>query len=416
VPHKVLETTGYNAIEVYLRACSHEDSAILGDLFPADGFAIEDQHYSLRPPQGFSPSRIFLAKGSNTTPARRDFVERICRVYPEAQVVEAFQTPHNRIALGESNPIELHRKGKRTLVLAGHNSAVRFSTEEDNSCPNYWHFSPYGFCPYGCAYCYLAGTQGVRFSPTVKVFLNLPEMLAEVDEIARRIGVPTAFYLGKLQDGLALDPLTGYSRQIVPFFADHPTARLTLLTKSADVGNLLDLDHRGHSILSWTVNPAAIVDAFEENAPLLEERIKAMEACASAGYPIRAVVMPIIPAPDWRTVYGSFLQHLLNRVRLTRITLGSICSYPHALRLTKGKLGAANPISTQLARSARGQNNITDGRIRFPTTLRAEIYRYLLEVIRRNAPALEIALCLEDRSMFDTLGMQDDIGRCNCVL
>ena len=123
----------YNALEVYLHACSYEDSAILGDLFPTDGFALEDQHYSLRPPQGFSPSRIYLAKGSNTTPARRDFIERICRVYPEAQVVEAFQTPHNRIALGESNPIELHRAGKRTLVLAEHNSAVRFSTEEDNS-------------------------------------------------------------------------------------------------------------------------------------------------------------------------------------------------------------------------------------------------------------------------------------------
>ena len=230
--------------------------------------------------------------------------------------------------------------------------------------------------PLRLAYCYLAGTQGVRFLPTVKIFLNLPEILAEVDETARRIGVPTAFYLGKLQDGLALDPLTGYSRQIVPFFADHPTARLTLLTKSADVANLLDLDHRGHSILSWTVNPAAIVDAFEKNAPQLEERLTAMEACASAGYPIRAVVMPIIPRALIRqTVYGEFLHDLLNRVRLARITLGSICSYPHALRLTEGKLGATNPISTQLARSARGQNNITDGRIRFPAALRAEIYR-----------------------------------------
>ena len=69
----------------------------------------------------------------------------------------------------------------------------------------------------------------------------------------------------------------------------------------------------------------------------------------------------------------------------------------------------------QLARSARGQNNITDGRIRFPTTLRKEIYRYLLEVIRRNAQLWKL-LYLEDRTMFDTLGMQDGIGRCNCVL
>jgi spore photoproduct lyase len=98
------------------------------------------------------------------------------------------------------------------------------------------------------------------------------------------LGKPTTFYLGKLQDGLSLDPLTGYSRQIVPFFADHPQARLTLLTKSADVSNLLDLEHRGHSILSWTLNPAAVVEAFEPHTPTLEARIRAMEACAEAVY------------------------------------------------------------------------------------------------------------------------------------
>ncbi len=85
-------------------------------------------------------------------------------------------------------------------------------------CPNYWHFSPYGFCPYDCNY-YLAGTRGVWFSPAVKVFLNLPEIIREIDREANRIARPTAFYVGKLQDGLALDPLTDYSRELVPFFA-----------------------------------------------------------------------------------------------------------------------------------------------------------------------------------------------------
>jgi len=298
-------------------------------------------------------------------------------------------------------------------VLAEHNSAVRYSAEEGNSCPNYWHFSPYGFCPYGCAYCYLAGTQGVRFSPTVKIFLNLPEILAEVNRIAQKIGEPTAFYLGKLQDALALDPLTGYSRRIIPFFAEHRTARLTLLTKSADVRNLLDLDHREHSILSWTVNPATVIEAFEKNTPTLEDRLKAMEACAAGGYPIRAVVMPIIPVRDWQTVYDEFLTDLLTRVRLARITLGSICSYPQAMRLTEQRLGHNNPISTRLD---RGAGRLIDGRLRFPRTLREEVYRCLIQTICRSAPDLEVGLCLEERSMFDALEIRASVGRCNCVL
>jgi spore photoproduct lyase len=354
-----------------------------------------------------------LAKGSDTTVARRRLAENICAAYPQAEVIEDFGTPHNRVNLGRSDPLSLHEEGKRTLVLAEHNSAVRHSTEEGNSCPNYWHFSPYGFCPYGCAYCYLAGTQGVRFSPTVKVFLNLPEILAEVDRVARRIGEPTAFYLGKLQDGLALDPLTGYSRQIIPFFAAHPTARLTLLTKSADVGNLLDLDHQGHAILSWTVNPRAVIETFEKNTPPLEKRIAAMEAAARAGYPVRAVVMPIIPIPGWEAIYREFLTDLLSRVRLWRITLGSICSYPQTVRLMEQKLGPDNPISTQLDQR---QSRMSDGRARFPQGLREEVYRHLLRTIRQQDADVEIGLCLEEPSMFDSLDMGDSVGRCNCAL
>ncbi len=201
------------------------------------------------------------------TPERRKVVECVCTAYPDAEVVERFGKPHNRIDLGRGNPLTLHQRGKRTLVLGVHRSAVRQSSEEGNTCPNYWHFSPYGFCPYGCHYCYLAGTPGVWFSPTVKVYVNLPEILAEVDRVARRLSEPTAFYLGKLQDGLALDRLTGGSRQLVPFFAAHPTARMTLLTKSADVENLLGLDHRGHTILSWSLNPPQVTTECEANTP-----------------------------------------------------------------------------------------------------------------------------------------------------
>jgi len=186
--------------------------------------ATDEATYTPVPAPGFKPHRIVLAQGSRTSPARRMMTERICQTYPEAEVVDQAEVPHNRIALGETDAAATLRLGKRTLVLSEHRSAVRQSREEGNTCPNYWHFSPYGFCPYGCHYCYLAGTPGVRFSPTVKVFLNLLEILAEVDRVATRLVEPTAFYLGKLQDGLALDPLTGYSRTLVRFFAENGDA------------------------------------------------------------------------------------------------------------------------------------------------------------------------------------------------
>ncbi len=82
--------------------------------------------------------------------------------------------------------------------------------------------------------------------------MNLPEILNQIDRVASQLTEPTAFYLGKLQDGLALDALTGYSRVMVPFFARQKQARLILLTKSTNVENLLDLDHQQHTVLSWS--------------------------------------------------------------------------------------------------------------------------------------------------------------------
>ncbi len=334
------------------------------------------------------------------------------RLTLDAEVIETFGVSHNRVDLGESDPLRLHEQGKQTLVLGEHNSAVRFSSEEGNTCPNYWHFSPYGFCPYGCHYCYLAGTPGVWFSPTVKIFLNLEEILAEVDRTANQLAKPTAFYLGKLQDGLALEPLSGYARTMIPFFARHPYARMVILTKSPDIDNLLNLDHAGRTILTWTVNAPEIVRDFERNSPDVMDRIEAMRRCAQIGYPVRAVVMPIISVSDWQEVYGRFMASLIASVPLSRITLGSICSYPQARRLMELKLGKNNIISSLLD---RGPNKSDDGRLRFSRSTREEVYRYLIKCIRQNRPDLEIGLCLEDEEMFASLGLQESIGRCNCV-
>lgn len=372
-----------------------------------------EERYRPRPVDLFRPQRIILAKGSLTTSKRRSLAERICSAYPAATVEERLGTAHNKIDLGISDPLQLHYEGRRTLVLGEHNSAVGRSDEEGNTCPNFWHFSPYGYCPYGCSYCYLAGTQGVRFSPTVKVFMNLDEVLAQVDKQARKIGRPEAFYLGKLQDGMALDPLTGYSRVMIPFFARHPFARLRVLSKSADFENVLDLDHGGHTVLCWSLNPPEVRKDYEVVTPPIGDRIEAMRKCAAAGYPIRVMLMPIIPVADWRRVYGDLLKELLTRVRLDRITLGGVCSYGPALNVTNEKLGTDNVIVKSLTVLSDGPD---DGRTRYSHALRAELYAFMRDTIRRFQPELTVALCMESHAIADEVGLSDNIGKCNCIL
>ncbi len=107
---------------------------------PAD-YCSRPADYCSRPAAGFAPPRIVLAKGSNTSAPRRRLAGAICAAYPGAEVIEAFDTAHNRVRLASAAPLERHGEGKQTLVLAEHRSAVRQSTEDGNTCPNYWHFS-----------------------------------------------------------------------------------------------------------------------------------------------------------------------------------------------------------------------------------------------------------------------------------
>lgn len=364
-------------------------------------------------PAHFQPSQIYLAKGSMATLERRRFVERICGLYPEARVEERLDTSHNQLELGGRDPLVLHRAGKHTLAFGELASAVRFAQETGNACPNYWHFSPYGFCPYGCRYCYLAGTPGVKFSPSVKIYVNLPEMLQQIDIIARRLATPTAFYLGKLQDPLALDSLTAYSTIMVPFFAEHPWARLTLLTKSAYVDRLLSLDHRGHSILSWSVNPPEVSNMFEENVPTVEERLDAMRRVSEHGYPVRAIMMPIIPIDHWQEYYSAFTIRLLETVPIQRLTLGGICIYRSARDLMERKIGARNVVSEQIDRASP---KAEDGRVRYPRSLRQWVYSLIIQSARRIRPDLDIALCLEEQELWESIGLVGNMGRCNCHL
>jgi spore photoproduct lyase len=364
-------------------------------------------------PDFFQVSQIYLAKGSISTPERRRFVERICHIYPEIEVKEYLGTPHNRIELSEPDLLTMHREGKRTLIFGELKFAVRFSREEGNACPNYWHFSPYGFCPYGCKYCYLAGTQGVKFSPTVKIYVNLPEMLDEIDRIARQLKRPTTFYIGKLQDALALDSLTAYSTVFIPFFTEHPWARLTLLTKSIYIDRLTELEHQGHTILSWSVNPPEICAIFEENVPSIEERLKAMRHVALAGYPVRAVMMPIIPVEGWQKLYATFTEHLIQTVPIQRLTLGGVCIYRGARYLMEQKMGVDNAISSHIDADPPRAG---DGRARYSRELRHEAYSLIIQVARQLRPGLELSLCLEEEVLWRSVGLGEHIGRCNCVI
>ena len=137
-----------------------------------------------------------------------------------------------------------------------------------------------------------------------------------------------------------------------------------------------------------------------------------MKKCNESGYPIRVVIMPIIPVQNWKKLYSDFIGDLLTRVKLERLTIGGICSYNNAKKLMEIKMGDNNTISQNILKNRK----TGDRRLRYSPELRSEIYSYLIKVIRDIKPDLDIALCLEEQSVWESVNLQKSIGRCNCVL
>ena len=381
-----------------------------------------EEHLASYPPEpgaGFRPERIIVTRGATATPGRRAFVERLCAAFPAAERIEAPGRTHMQLGgLLPRGDAARRETGRRTLVVGTLGSPLRLSQEENICCPNYLHFSPTAFCTYQCVYCYLAGSCSTVVAPVAKVFVNLEDTL---QAIARRAGArektnveysgaPMGFYVGKLQDALSLDPLTGFSRVLVPFFAEHATARLVMLTKSDAVGNLLGLDHLGHTVVSWSVNPEAVCREFEWGAPPLSRRLDAARQCQNAGYPVRFLIMPMLPVEGWREHYAGLVEAIFAATRPERITLAGICSYSTALGLTARALGPDNLITRHIRRERSA-----DGRRRFPRELRAELYRHVIGEVRRHDSQMPLGLCLEEAEVWHACGLDPAEQTCNCM-
>jgi len=345
--------------------------------------------YGPKPVKHFDVKRIILAKGSLGTAQREAFVRGICDVYSHVPVEEHLDTPHSKIRFDEDDPLLRQREGKRALLLGELGKAVlRHKKRWRSDPPDYWCFSTYGHCPYGCKYCYLAGAKTVWYSPSVKIYVNLPEIIARINAIANRAGVVTGFHMGRFQDGLAMDPLSGYSTVLVPFFAGHENARQLLLTKSDDVERLLRLEHGGNTTLAWSLNPPRIASVYEENTPAVEARMRAMGRCAQNGYPVRASIEPIIPHGHWERSYSDFVCGLLSRVRLQRLHLGRLYVCPGAAYLTKRRMGKEDAISRCLANRRR-----IDARQRYTVDYYDRVVQRIALAAKKVQPDLEIGYC-----------------------
>jgi len=268
-------------------------------------------------------------------------------------------------------------------------------------CPHFYILAHANGCIYRCAYCYLQLT--FRGKVQAVVFSNRDQLLAEVDAFLARED-PSALNAGELADALALDGETGLSRELVPRFARQDRHTLILLTKSANVDNLLDLEHGGRTVVSFSVNADEVAARYEVGSPPPAARVAAGKRAAAAGYPVRFRIDPIIPVPGWEEAYGRLLARILEEPLPGRITLGSLRFFPN-VRTYARKLGRDESVFAYGT-----ERTAADGRFRLPLDQRVHVYRTIKALIPDQ---VEVGLCKETDACHDALGTGDVV--CNCT-
>ncbi|NOZ20473.1 MAG: hypothetical protein GXP25_05220 [Planctomycetes bacterium] len=151
--------------------------------------------------------------------------------------------------------------------------------------------SAYG-CFHKCQYC--------RRGRVTTLMLNIEEFLGQVDQLMAENPWQKVFRYDVETDCLILEPEYGMCRALVEHFAEIDDRYIILFSKSDNVDFLLDLDHKGHTIMLWTLSTPTVSRRIERETATTEQRIEAARKCQEAGYTVRFKCKPITPIKNWR--------------------------------------------------------------------------------------------------------------------
>jgi len=283
---------------------------------------------------------------------------------------------------------------RQLLGYGGRTVARESYTMGRGVCRSRVYFDTILGCPHGCIYC-PGGKVAV-------VFTNLEEILAkQVIPTAEQEPWQKVFMFNcSLSDTPCFEPEYGLSKLLVEHFAATADQHYLIHTKSANTDFLRELDHRGHTIVLWSLTAATASRVVEPGTASPEERIEAARRCQAAGYTIRFKLKPIVPVKGWREEYRALLERLFARTRPDSIGLFTLAWMDLPELRSCLDLSVLDPAFAQAAvDAAETMRGVKAGP--FPHAARAEVYHYLLDEIRRHDRQVPVFLCTETVEMWN---------------
>jgi spore photoproduct lyase len=336
------------------------------------------------------------------------YIEDACRDMPLAKRIVARTgslAPISFVADGRNSALPLagvadsFGAGKRRMVIMRRRSPFLMACPAGSAkfaCCGYLVLTLASNCPMDCSYCFLQ--EYVADNPGFQVYANYEDAFAEIDKLsasapARHFRIGT----GELADSLAMDSLTGFSIELVKFFAARENLTLELKTKTDEIENLLTLDPHGRVLVSWTLSPRRVFETCEHRTASPSERIRAARRVLDAGYRVAFHLDPMIAYRDAEHDYLELMEELFATVPPAKISFLSM----GGLRMTPALRAAARrrfPSDAML----RGEDILAeDGRYRTFAPMRIRLYKILADKFKSAGAEIPSYLCMENSSVHE---------------
>lgn len=261
-------------------------------------------------------------------------------------------------------------------------------------CRPAWRLHLTWGCPHKCFYC---GCTGI-----MTAMANLDQYRTKLAELVEKNPWELCWLYDDDGEALALEPEHGGMKMLVEYFGSTPDRYLTVHTKSANVDFLEALDHRGHTIMTWSLTGRTQSSLLEARSGTMEERLAAAAKVIDWGYTARFKFKPIVPVVGWREELAEMIRLVFERTRPDNITLFTLAwmGYQDLIHCLDTKL--LDPWALQAAEAAAeemGSRSVAP----FPHEVRKTIYEFAIDEIRKYDQEIPIALSTEVATMWKEL-------------
>lgn len=247
---------------------------------------------------------------------RHPRVKEILARFPAARNIvcerygEVFNPKAQNFRLQKQKPALILAEKYKSFVLA---APVGYGIGADRN----FYFSHMLNCLYDCRYCFL---QGMYQSANYVLFVNYEDFQAEIRQICEKTPRETIhFFSGYDCDSLALEPVTGFAGQFLPFFATLPSAWLELRTKSTQIRSLVGRAPLPRCVVAFSLSPSEIATRVENKAPTLERRLAAIEKLQQQGWLIGLRFDPLIYQTGYQQQYQQLFEQVFGMIDLKQL-------------------------------------------------------------------------------------------------